>query len=128
MTSVQDTLILPRSRAAACEARRFIHRQLGSGEQRELAELLVSELVTNAVSYSCGKVELVVRDLGPQIRVEVSDESATLPVLRAPDLEGGRGLHLVEAIADRWGVEERVDGKSVWFEISVANDTLQTRP
>lgn len=114
---VNESLILPWGGAAPGAARRFVGRLLADGELRETAELLVSELVTNAVTYADGPVELTVRVAGEQTRVEVSDTTPARPVLRPPDWEGRRGLNLVEALAHRWGVDGRVDGKTVWFEL-----------
>ena len=120
---VNESLILPSGGVAPSEARRFIGRLLADGELRETAELLVSELVTNAVTYADGPVELTVRVAGDQTRVEVSDTTPARPVLRPPDRNGRRGLHLVEALARRWGVDCRDDGKTVWFELPAADDT-----
>ncbi len=64
-------------------------------------------------------------DDGNQIRVEVSDVSTLSPTIREPSPGGGRGLRLVEALADRWGVESRPDGKVVWFEVAACKDAPQ---
>ena len=79
----------------------------------------MSELVTNAVNYSKGLVELTVRQSGDQIRVEVSDTNPSAPTMRQPGPDGGRGLHLVHAVADRWGVDRHAHGKTVWVELGV---------
>lgn len=83
-------------------------------------KLLVSELITNSVKYgSDGDVRLEIRSDRPDhIRVEVVDQgSGFIPVARdRPATEaGGWGLHLVETLADRWGVHE--GSTHVWFEI-----------
>lgn len=80
----------------------------------------MSELVTNAISYTFGNVQMNFSDDGQQIRVEVSDGSTMSPIIREPGRDGGRGLRLVDALADRWAVESRLDGKLVWFEVSVS--------
>ena len=85
-----------------------------------MVELLVSELVTNAVLHAGTDVELVVRRLRKGVRVEVLDRSTRPPVPRAYDDEAmtGRGLALVRELSRVWGVDERKDGKVVWFEVA----------
>jgi anti-sigma regulatory factor (Ser/Thr protein kinase) len=90
------------------------------------AELLVSELVTNAVLYGRSGVALTVAVADGVLEVGVSDRSPLLPAPRigvnvhAPwRAEGGRGLRMVEQIADEWGVAALADGKQVWFRLSV---------
>ena len=85
----------------------------------------MSELVTNAVSYTYGAVHISFCDHGEHVRVEVNDASTVLPMIQEPSLQGGRGLRLVEMLADRWGVESRRNGKSVWFEIAAGNEAPQ---
>ncbi|GAA2135868.1 ATP-binding protein [Streptomyces synnematoformans] len=82
------------------------------------AVLVVSELVTNAIVHarvSPGREILTrfVRQDGG-VRIEVHDASEDRPVPRTPDSDGGYGLHLVEQMADEWGVAERAIGKAVW--------------
>lgn len=86
-------------------------------------ELLASELVTNAYRYGSepGDSLLVVVDAEPgRCRVEVHDTRRKRPkVLPASDARGrGRGLHLVELMASRWGVAERPMGKIVWVVVT----------
>ena len=83
-----------------------------------MVELLVTELVTNAVQYAYGDIEVTVCVVDALTRVEVSDMSPAAPSVREPDAGGGRGLHLVGLLADRWGVDRRGQGKTVWFEVS----------
>ncbi len=85
--------------------------------------LLTSELVTNAVVHGLGPVQLMLIDDGLRLRVEVSDaETESLPL--APRWPGqmdasGRGLLIVDRLADRWGTRPRrtPPGKIVWFEL-----------
>ena len=83
-------------------------------------ELLVSEVVTNAVRYAARPVTL--RLLRTDVlRCEVGDDVPQLPRLRqarATD-EGGRGLYLVNRLARRWGATRLQTGKVVWFELGV---------
>src|SRR5207237_10334837 len=88
----------------------------------EVPCLLVSELVTNAIVHTGTSVELALRLAGRRLRTSVADESSTLPVLRRwePDEDRGRGLQLVEELAEEWGVETTAAGKTVWFEVDLA--------
>jgi serine/threonine-protein kinase RsbW len=107
-------------RWAAAEAVR-----LGATETRvRVVQLLTSELVANAVLHGPpgGEVRVRVAESGGVLRVEVDDGSAALPrvVPVARDGTGGRGLVLVERLADRWGYEcTAPEGKTVWFEVRV---------
>jgi hypothetical protein len=79
--------------------------------------LLVSELVTNSVIHGTGPIQLRARISAPTLRVEVHDTDPARPNMRQPDLSG-RGLHIVDALATAWGVDEMVaHGKSTWFEL-----------
>ena len=82
------------------------------------AELLVSELVTNAVRYAQGKIGLRLVLEGGLV-CEVLDDSAALPRLRHPDDsdERGRGLQVVSQLAQRWGARRAISGKVVWCEL-----------
>ena len=79
----------------------------------------VSEAVTNAVLHAGTPVRFVVRELGLRLRVEVTDDDPTLPVIRNPDplTPTGRGLLLIDRLSSSWGVDGRIDGKTVWFEL-----------
>jgi anti-sigma regulatory factor (Ser/Thr protein kinase) len=80
-------------------------------------ELLVSELVTNAVKYSRGDVTL--RLVNEKALVcEVLDSSGALPRLRQPngEDESGRGLQVVRQLSQRWGARRTATGKVVWCE------------
>ncbi|WP_371593365.1 SpoIIE family protein phosphatase [Streptomyces virginiae] len=104
-------------------ARRFARRALtrwGLEELSDSLELLVSEVVTNAVRYAERPVTL--RLLRTDVlRCEVGDDSPQLPrQRRARDTdEGGRGLFLVNRMARRWGATRLSSGKVVWFELSL---------
>jgi anti-sigma regulatory factor (Ser/Thr protein kinase) len=86
------------------------------------AVLLASEVVTNAVRHASGRPRLSVDACGEGITVEVGDDDVTYPVLRAVGLEaqGGRGIGLLDRLADAWGVRAPSGGgvgKVVWFEL-----------
>jgi anti-sigma regulatory factor (Ser/Thr protein kinase) len=84
--------------------------------------LLVSEVVTNAVLHGGVNICLELSVLRSHaVRVEVFDSSSELPELQSTtslERESGRGLQLVDALADTWGARPRGDGKVVWFELS----------
>ncbi|WP_327353720.1 SpoIIE family protein phosphatase [Streptomyces sp. NBC_01304] len=108
--------------AAPGRARRLARRALARWDMEELTdsvELLVSEVVTNAVRYATRPVTL--RLLRTDVlRCEVGDDVPQLPRLRqarATD-EGGRGLYLVNRLARRWGATRLSTGKVVWFELN----------
>ncbi|MFI6561605.1 SpoIIE family protein phosphatase [Streptomyces sp. NPDC050534] len=108
--------------AAPGRARRLARRALSRWGMEDLSdsvELLVSEVVTNAVRYASRPVTL--RLLRTDVlRCEVGDDVPQLPRLRqarATD-EGGRGLYLVNKLARRWGATRLSTGKVVWFELN----------
>ncbi|OEJ63474.1 histidine kinase [Streptomyces agglomeratus] len=86
-------------------------------EEAFTTELILSELVTNAIRYAAGPIRVrLIRDRS--LICEVSDGSSTSPHLRqaANTDEGGRGLFLVAQFADRWGTRYTGDGKVIWTE------------
>jgi len=91
-------------------------------QDRDDVALLVTELVTNVVDHVGGEasfsLELEVSD--GWLRVAVADGSSVLPVVRELDSDHprGRGLRLVQAIAERWGCEEHDGGKRIWFDLA----------
>jgi serine phosphatase RsbU (regulator of sigma subunit)/anti-sigma regulatory factor (Ser/Thr protein kinase) len=89
----------------------------GLSRLSETVELLVSELVTNAVRHGAGDIGLRMIRAG-SLLCEVRDDGHDLPNLLSADLsaENGRGLQLVSALADRWGTQRTPTGKVVWFE------------
>lgn len=103
-------------------------RRWGVAELVDTAELLASELVTNAIRHTDRDAMFTARlyresdgDGGrARLRVEVEDESDLWPTRRTPgeQASSGRGLMLVEALADGWGVEPRGSGKRLWFELT----------
>jgi anti-sigma regulatory factor (Ser/Thr protein kinase) len=112
---------LPAELTSARRARGLIRRPLrrwGLSDLQPVAELLVSELVTNAVRYAQGKVGLRLILEGGLV-LEVMDDSAALPRLRHPDEddERGRGLQVVSQVAQRWGARRSQSGKVVWCEL-----------
>jgi DNA-binding NarL/FixJ family response regulator len=90
-------------------------------------ELLISELVANGVEHADSAVDVRIAVGTTSVRVEVSDQSASMPVLRSPALDSpnGRGMLIVDNAAARWGVLARRTGKCVWFELPRLADAVQ---
>ncbi|HET6354656.1 SpoIIE family protein phosphatase [Streptomyces sp.] len=111
---------VPPDPAAVRRVRAAVTHKLAEWELEEEAfttELILSELVTNAIRYATGPIRVrLIRDR--TLICEVSDHSSTSPHLRqaATTDEGGRGLFLVAQFADRWGTRYTPDGKVIWTE------------
>ncbi|MEU5578561.1 SpoIIE family protein phosphatase [Streptomyces huasconensis] len=92
-------------------------------DQVDSAVLMVSEMLTNVLVHTDGDALLVAEVSGEpgarRLRAEVADSSDDLPHKRHPGelASSGRGLVLMELLADAWGVDPRGDGKSIWFEL-----------
>ena len=115
---------------AVATARRATAAQLDRWELDDLrpdAELLVSELVTNAVLHGRGDVSLTLAVADGMLEVGVTDPGPRLPPRQRPDeaagppwtAEGGRGLRLVDRLSVEWGVVTLARGKQVWFRLEV---------
>jgi anti-sigma regulatory factor (Ser/Thr protein kinase) len=115
--------MVPCDLAAVSQARKLTQQQVsywGFAEHSDTAELLVTELVTNALTHGHVPIRLCLRNRFSGLRGEVSDCHPALPRLRPhePDEEAGRGLQLLDVLASRWGVEPQSGGKTVWFELT----------
>jgi anti-sigma regulatory factor (Ser/Thr protein kinase) len=114
--------VLPFTVNAAALAREAlrIHAAKLPAATVEDAALLASELVTNAVRHGRPPVKLGISVASEHLIVSVIDTSPELPkvVAAAPSSTGGRGLHIVDSVADMWGVEPDSDGKVVWFRLN----------
>ena len=102
------------------------------GAARDVALLLTSELVTNAILHARTPVQLGVLVDGDRALVCVADRLPESPALspraHSHDRPGGRGLALVEDLADTWGTTTYTGGKTVWFVLQTAGDrSLRTR-
>lgn len=124
VSTLSATFELPPTAVGIRSARRLVGELLlvwRAPHDPSDAALLVTELVANVVDHVGGgaplSLELVLA--GEWLRIAVVDGSAVRPVVRALCVEEprGRGLRLVEAIADRWGCEDHEGGKRVWFEL-----------
>lgn len=87
-------------------------------------QLVVSELVTNAVVHAGTGCELTLRVVGPVLTIEVTDGSPEQPTVREAGTEvedlGGRGLHIVEAFTLSWGSRPTGTAKTVWAEMALS--------
>ncbi|MBN0042592.1 SpoIIE family protein phosphatase [Streptomyces actuosus] len=111
---------VPMDPAAVREVRALVGRQLAEWDLEELeftTELILSELVTNAIRYGSAPVRVRLL-LDRTLICEVFDGSSTSPHLRYAALsdEGGRGLFLVAQLAERWGTRYTPNGKIIWTE------------
>jgi anti-sigma regulatory factor (Ser/Thr protein kinase) len=126
-TAVLGTATIPGCEQSVPQARAFVDGILGPGHPRsDVARLLVSELVTNAVQHTRsrrpgGTVTVMVIELAGSLRVEVTDEGAArkIPVVRDDMLAtDGRGLFLVQSLADEWGYLREPGATTVWFRLT----------
>ncbi|HUF31667.1 MAG TPA: GAF domain-containing protein [Acidimicrobiales bacterium] len=135
--------------AAIATARRWAREvldELGCGHLLDDVELLLSELVTNAVIHTGSDIEIAIGPTGIGVRIEVRDEVADrmpvtsgtglLELLQLDDVDDlaggltdldvetmtGRGMTVVEAVSDRWGAEVSGDGKVVWAELATGGE------
>ncbi|MBB5782290.1 ATP-binding protein [Nonomuraea jabiensis] len=110
-----------RSVRRARQAARAQLAEWGLQQACEYAELLISELVTNAVRHARGLVRMSLSAADGLLRCEVEDSSPVPPSPRAAscDDEGSRGLLLVEVLSSGWGSVPTGRGKLVWFEVPV---------
>ncbi|NUP31795.1 MAG: serine/threonine-protein phosphatase, partial [Streptomycetaceae bacterium] len=124
-TSRVVTWELPADPAVVAEARNHTNRQLtawGLDDAAFTTELVISELVTNAIRYARGPIRIrLIRD--DTLICEVSDTTSTAPRLRHARTtdEGGRGLFLVAQFTQRWGTRYTQDGKTIWAEQQLAS-------
>ncbi|MFE4329522.1 SpoIIE family protein phosphatase [Streptomyces sp. NPDC056831] len=109
--------------AAARQQLRELLHDWADPEQVDAAVLMISEMATNVLVHTDGDALLVAQATGEhgerRLRVEVADGSDELPHKRRPGemASSGRGLLLMEMLADAWGVDPRGAGKSIWFEL-----------
>ncbi len=118
-TPARTSRVFEPTRSAVPRARWFVAAALrAAGLSHSPADLLTSELASNAVDHSITPFEVSVL-IGDEVRVEVVDGSAAVPVrvTAAPDAERGRGLWVVDALASAWSVEPSARGKTVWFTV-----------
>jgi PAS domain S-box-containing protein len=115
---------LPATPASVPEGRAFLGKALTGwdcGRMADDARLLLSEILTNAVQHATGPIGLHLCRTATDLTVEISDHSPHLPQPRSAteDEESGRGLILVRALADSWGVRPTDAGKTTWFTLKL---------
>ncbi|MFG3439208.1 ATP-binding protein [Nonomuraea sp. NPDC047897] len=115
---------LARTPSALRRARRVTRHKLacwGAADQSDVVELLVSELVANAMEHARGTIRLTISMEDGLLRCEVEDDAPELPRMRQARLEDetGRGLQLVDMLSCCWGADHTAHGKVVWFEVPV---------
>src|ERR1700722_4255047 len=120
MDNVMATMRLPPEPASAGEARRLVHGALQEGVRPadlDAVVLLTSEVVTNAVLHAGTPVDLVVGTVQGCIQIEATDAGEQAPVVLDPasDTTRGRGMGIVAALSQEWGVIPTARGKTVWF-------------
>ena len=117
-----EVLHLPAERSSPRRARQFVdevlHRWQRDGAIDRVA-LIASELVTNAVFHAKTEITVELTSGDGAVHVEVFDRGAGRPVFldNEPDVPGGLGLPIVEALASSWGMRPREGGKGVWAEV-----------
>ncbi|MFI7300182.1 SpoIIE family protein phosphatase [Streptomyces sp. NPDC050121] len=119
----------PEQIAVARQQLRELLHDWTCADQVDTAVLLVSETLTNVLVHTDADALLVAEVTGAagerRLRIEVTDTSDDLPHKRRPGelASSGRGLVLIELLADTWGVAPRGEGKSIWFEIYEPGDS-----
>jgi serine phosphatase RsbU (regulator of sigma subunit)/anti-sigma regulatory factor (Ser/Thr protein kinase) len=121
-TATAASTELPADVSAPTLARRFVVAALaalGIDWHADVAALLASELVTNALVHATAPFRINVEQHDGHVRISVTDGSEAEPAVLPPDRDrtGGRGMFLVQTLAARWGVQATPAGKTVWFEL-----------
>lgn len=124
----------PSELASVGQARRFVRQTLSDWGMESVepeASQLVTELATNCVIHAGTPFQVRLSVDGQVLRLSVSDGSSRAPITKAHSREAttGRGLDLVAAFSDSWGITTRPDGKTVWCTLGVASENgLPTSP
>jgi anti-sigma regulatory factor (Ser/Thr protein kinase) len=101
------------------------------GDEADAAEAVFAELASNAVQHGRGRVTITVEFAGTAVYCAVRDGGWRMPHLAPPwrpDMEHGRGMMIVEALADSWGIERHLMGKTVWFVVRLPAPPRPARP
>jgi anti-sigma regulatory factor (Ser/Thr protein kinase) len=111
-------------------SRRFVNDTAQSwgvqGDELDVARLLATELVTNAMLHGAPPIRVSVQRSNAVVRIGVFDASPQQPSPRPFDAEAptGHGILLVERLARRWGVDAGNEGKTVWFEVMSTSEPV----
>lgn len=131
MTEKSKVFNFPRTDTSPSDARKAVRQAIiswgVSGETVDTVELLVSELVTNAIKHAHGSRDcrLICKFSENELSVAVMDQSSMLPKPRSAKNEeaNGRGLMLVKLLADSWGTHSLLCGKAVFFKLIIKSQT-----
>ena len=120
-------LVVPAERTSAAAARRFVLSTLEEWKCELLVDramLAVSEMVTNVILHARTTARVVVRRQPTGVRIEVHDGSPQLPQQKSygADATTGRGLGMLDALCEDWGVAATPEGKVVWVELADESD------
>ncbi|MEU8717460.1 ATP-binding protein [Streptomyces sp. NPDC048663] len=123
---------LRRELTSVRQARRLVTAQLADWAVSDLsdtAELLVSELVTNALRHTRGPLRLNLQLRDRRLLCEVEDTESASPARGVADLhaENGRGIELLDLLADAWGSVRTATGKTMWFELRAEGRPRETQ-
>jgi anti-sigma regulatory factor (Ser/Thr protein kinase) len=127
------SLTIPGRAEHVCETRSFVRKAIGpENPAADVAVLLTSEIVTNAVVHSNsrrsgGSVTVLVTEVSGGLRVEVADNGSDLstPVVKGDVYASdGHGLYLVQTLADQWGYVRDEAGTTVWFWLSAPGSRM----
>ena len=110
-------------REARADLRSVLAEEVGDNTLG-VVELLTTELVMNSIEHADTKATVTAEIHRDKVRVAVSDDGPGLPERRVSSNaeESGRGLMIVDALAQRWGVDRTPKGKTVWFEVAVERE------
>jgi anti-sigma regulatory factor (Ser/Thr protein kinase) len=127
------TMALTVDPAVAAHARRFATAALtewGFAGAKDQVQMIVTELVANAVKHSQMPVKLRLYQAGDRLVIDVMDRDRRVPQRMDPalDEEHHRGLFIVDAYAERWGSRPTADGKVVWAEVLLPTTSPTPRP
>jgi anti-sigma regulatory factor (Ser/Thr protein kinase) len=119
----------PATRSSVPSARRFVADTLTGvpDEVSDAAALIASELATNSVRHAASAFRVRIERLPDRVQIEVEDDGDGEPVVGSPGPAdaSGRGLQIIDALADSWGVIPKPEaiGKTVWVTISLRDDS-----
>jgi anti-sigma regulatory factor (Ser/Thr protein kinase) len=129
MTTLTASIDLAPAAPSITAARHVVLELLrvwGTPQDPDDAALLVTELIANVVDHVGGEASLTLELTSSEgwLRIAVRDGSSVRPVVQelSRNRPRGRGLRMVQAIADRWGSEDHQGGKRVWFELGPGQD------
>lgn len=113
-------------------ARRFVSQAISDlpGERQDSANLMVSELATNALVHASSGFSVSIDRSDTAVTISVTDRGDGTPAMQSPSSSEphGRGLRIVEALSDSWGITPTAGtGKSVWFQLSLRSTSVGRR-